>query len=444
MESVPTVQTPDDERLHRLTVEAAKFKGLNTGEPLPINEIVAQARANGYEESDVREWLENEGYASVESIPVPPQGDALGTLWRDYRTPTATFSPEVQTFDEWLAEKREKRCVEYDDGTYQHKVEHAYSLHTARERNARARDVERHFIEEYERFTTVLVTYCAEREPNESIAENASKFNPTALSRTRWNIFNRDIDTEEYAGVRLLAPGKPDDDTPMADFTHGHEIYCMQGWHSVEDFEPLRETFLAEVEGAHEGNNPLEDMIQVQHHTSAEIETHPSVKRQELDAERGPTTSASGEVGANLPLLRARNALRERDASSEEWAAADASECPDWIQVWCAHLWHGVDDKTDRSGVSRYGELGAFDPIAESMKEARGYDDVKTDSGGQSAENECADLSDKEQDFVEAYLDVDAPTDRETIERNITENIHEFGPAGVNVEQMVQAIRHRV
>jgi len=76
------VQTPNDERLHRLAVEAGKYHDLNIGESLPCEEVITQGEANGYDRGDVRRWVEGEGYTSDDSLPVPPQGDVLGELWR--------------------------------------------------------------------------------------------------------------------------------------------------------------------------------------------------------------------------------------------------------------------------------------------------------------------------------------------------------------------------
>jgi len=406
-------QIPDDERLHRLAVEAGKYLGLRVGDSLPIAEVVAQGEANGYTESEVYALLEHEGYGVAESLPVPPQGDAFGELWRTHKTPQALFSPEVQSFREWQAERENNRCTEYEDGTHQYKVQHAYSLHRARKRSGQAKDVGRHFIKEYDKFTTVVITYCAEKGPSETIAEHASKFYPTALSRTRWKIFNRDIDTDEWAGCWMLAPEKPATSTPHPTFTHGHSVFWVEGWHDREAFEELRETFLSEVEGATAEMNPLEDMIQVRHHTSAEIEPSDSVKRNELDAERGPTTAASGEVAANLPLLRARNALRERDASPEEWATADARDCPDWVEVWCAHLCCGADGNPRTSGVTRWGIFGNFTEIADEMKERRADESefeseaesefVKTGSGAQESGEQPDSLEPSPDDIGEEH-----------------------------------------
>ena len=465
-QSSDTPNPPSSETLHRLAVEAGKYLDLNTCDRLPTEEVIAQGEANGYTEKEVQALLVQEGYASAEDIPVPPQGDAFSELWRAHRTPQALFSPEVQSFREWQAERQENRCTEYDDGTYQHPVEHAYSLHKARKRTSRAKDVGRHFIEEYDTFTTVVVTYCAEKGASEPIHQHADKFYPAALSRTRWNIFNRQIDTEEWAGVRLLAPEKPAASTPTPVFTHAHSVYWVAGHHSREDFAPLRDTFLREVEGATAEMNPIEKMIQVEHHTSAEVAAHPSVKREDLDAERGPTTGASGEVAANLPLLRARNALRERDASQEEWATADARDCPDWVEVWAAHLCCGADGNPRTSGVSRWGTFGNFTEIADSMKQGRETEpeskseteteSVKAGVGAQESGEEHdspqsnptpsvddSHLSTTEREFVAAYLDAGAPAEREVIESNIGENIDELGGIA-RTDILVETIQARV
>lgn len=347
---------------------------------------------------------------------------------------------------------------------HQHPVEHAYSLKTAAKKSAQAKDVDRHFIEEHNTFTTVLVTYCAEKGVSEPIHQHAGKLYPVALPRTRYQIFDRKIETDEWAGCRMLAPEKPSESTPTPAFTHDHSVYWVEGHHSREDFALLRQTFLSEVEGATPEMNPLDDMIQVQHHTSAEIESHDSVQREAFDAERGPTTAASGEIGANLPLLRARNALRKRDAPQSEWAAADASDCPDWIEIWAAHLCCSEDGEPDTRGLSRWGSFGSFTEVANLMQESRESESepesacesesesVKTRVGVREPDKDNASthtlpgewaniLSETEQHFISEYVAADLPTDRNTIEANVRRNVDEFGSAGVNTEQVVRVIQ---
>lgn len=441
-----TVETPDSETLHRLAVEASKFLALDTGDDLPTEEIVEQGKAVGHNRSEIRSLLQQESYDSAQSIPVPPQGNVLGELWRAHRTPQASFSPEVQKFREWMAERQENRCTEYDDGTHQHPVEHAYSLYKARKRTSRGKDIDRHFIKEHEEFTTVVITYCADKKPSETIAEHASKFYPADLSKERWNVLNRKMDTEQSAGCRMLAPEKPANSTPTPVFTHAHSVYWLEGRHSVEDFASLRDTFLSEVDGATAELNPIKDMIQVEHHTSAEIEPHDSVRRSDLDEERGLTTGASGEEAANLPLLRARNALRKQDTSAEEWAASDARDCPDWVEVWAAHLCCGADGNPRTNGVSRWGTFGNFSEIADKMREAREGESVKTGSGvpddEQQSDSLDTSLSDTESEFVEAYLESPAAPERDLIESNIERNISELGGIA-RTDALVEAIQRR-
>jgi hypothetical protein len=194
-------QIPDDERLHRLVVEAGKYLGLRVGDSLPITEVVTQGEANGYSETEVYALLEHEGLPTDDraTIPVPTQGDVFGELWRTHRTPQATFStiPEVQELRQWLAQQREKRCTEYEDGTHQHKVQHAYSLHTARKRSGQAKDVGRHFIKEYDRFTTVIVTYCAEKEPSDFLVEQGLLVGTTEYFAKAY-VLKREHEEEEH------------------------------------------------------------------------------------------------------------------------------------------------------------------------------------------------------------------------------------------------------
>jgi hypothetical protein len=398
---------------------------LDIGDKLPPQEVVRQGEANGFDKRTVQQWIEES-----DSLTVPQEGKAFGELWRTHRTPKATFSPEVEAFTEWLESKQEARCKEYDDGSYQYPVEHSYSLKKAAKRSCEAKDQCRHFIENYEKFTTVIITYCIEKGASESIAEHARRY--PSLSRTRWNILNRDIDTEEYSGCQLLAPGKPSNHTPNPDFTHKHEIYWVEGSHSVQDFQKLRQKFLDEVEGATADMNPLDDMISVEQHTSAEVEADPRVKRTDLDQKRGPTTGASGEVAANLPLLRARNTLREGDAEPEDWAAADARDCPDWIMVWLAHIrCNGEPEKIDTKGITRWSTFGNFSQIAESMKEKRDSESdnenenesVKVGVGDLQAQN----LTQTQEQFVVEYLESDLSRDKETVANTIQNNINEFG-----------------
>lgn len=342
---VQTAQTPDDERLHRLAVEAGKYLGLTVGEPLPTAEIIAQGEANGYTEREVRALLESEGYASAESIPVPPQGDVLGELWRpseaSLSVPESESEPvgaegdgTLQRFREWCEERAES------DKT------HSYTRRKANRRNAKGKDVGRSFVREYEGFSTILITYCRQRN-GESPAEHAESFYPRQVTRKRRRILKREGVYQEHAGVSTLAPKSPDRVPPAsAPTTHAHDFFWLPKHVEAEAFAPL-----CEVEG-------FDVDVSVEHHISAEVETPESVKARGsgIDKHRGDTTRLSQELGANLPLLNCR---------------FDARGTPAYVEEWCAHLRAGTDGSFSTQGVRRFIKLGTFEERADSMKARR-------------------------------------------------------------------------
>ena len=342
---------------------------------------------------------------SAQAVVVPTQGELLGKLWSkdseqsggpeaDHGPPLPLFTNSYSSilshrlndpipsdsipciedwatphprFTGWLKDKREKKRPDPDseDGEIYH-LDHSWSLHSEQRKVARAKDIGRHFIEEHDHFTTVMLTYCAKRKESESIEEHAARLSRSELSRPRWTALNRSIETEETAGVSVLAPSPPSDEHHRL-ASHIHEIHWIEGEHSAEPFEAMRDAYLNAVEGG-------DCVITVRHHESTEIDASPRVRRSDLDEERGPTTSASGEVAANLAILRARNSLRERNASPEEWKLADASDCPDWIEGWAASIARaGRDGSITSAGLSRWTTYGEWKDIADSAKEERGY-----------------------------------------------------------------------
>lgn len=101
--------------------------------------------------------------------------------------------------------------------------------------------------------------------------------------------------------------------------------------------------------------------MSVQTHDSSEVETPESVNTRgaDLDRERGSTTALPQELGANLPLFRCR---------------FDARGTPTYIEVWCAHLRLGTDNKISTRGVSRFQKLGNFKKFAHTMKWRRRFE----------------------------------------------------------------------
>jgi len=68
----------------------------------------------------------------------------------------------VDQFRQWLSGKRESNLTEYEDATVQFNPEHNWSHYKARQNFAKAKDVDRHFWDSYDDFTTVLITRTAE------------------------------------------------------------------------------------------------------------------------------------------------------------------------------------------------------------------------------------------------------------------------------------------
>lgn len=366
------VPVSDDERLHRLTRAAGSYLGLDVGDPLPVAEVVAQGEANGYDESEVRAMLDGAGYGSAESIPVPPQADAFGELWRvsgptcapAENTPASTCGPScaatgesvggegggtLDRFRAWLAERAAS------DKT------HTYTRQAANRRFAKGKDVDRNFVRETDAFSTILITYARPRGANESIVEHAKHFYPRKVTRKRRRILKREGVYEGYAGVSVLAPKtepaptprEPGSSAPTTESeattrptTHAHDFLWVDGHVDPEAFAPLRRLDAVDVD------------VSVEHHTSAEVRTPDSVKARGsgMDSRRGATTALPQELGANLPLLTCR---------------FDARGTPTYVEQWCAHLRAGADGSFSTQGVRRFRTLGSFKRRAEATRTRR-------------------------------------------------------------------------
>jgi len=323
------------------------------------------------------------------------------------------------------------------DSPYQHPVEHAYSYKSELQKFAQAKDVDRHFVQEYERFTTVLITYTQDRSEGETVVEHANSFYPDTIVRHRRHCVKETGHYDEYAGVSLLAP-KDVAPSPTAQTTHAHDMNWLPGFVSSEHFDRLRQQ-----EGVH---------VSIRYHRSDKVQTPSSVNRVDLDRERGPTTALPQEVGANLPVLAAVEGFREQvqtmdDANSARLKSTlDARQCPEYVERWCAHLSCGEDGDPSTNGVRRWRPLGRFTEIADNMKENRGYGSEgvgapESEEGTVSVPDEWADiLSQDEQIFVREYVDGDFSTDRHTIEKNVRRNRDKFENRCVSTTKLVQVV----
>jgi hypothetical protein len=277
------------------------------------------------------------------------------------------LKPEVRTeFQEWLKQKQQQE----DFG-------HSYTHKKARKRYARAKDVGRYFVQEYDEFSTVFITYCnGVRDTDENIVENAESFYPRKIVRKRRKILKDLGAYDEYAGVSLLAPKSgaevPHPSAPNGEpYTHAHDFLWIPTTEvSEEDFAPLVEEYNDKVE-----DYSVSEAISVQHHTSDDVTTPFS---SETDTQRGATTALPQELGRNLPLL---------DLSYEQ-GRYDARDAPTYVEKWCAALRLGKDETTDTKGIRRFRTLGRFSEYADEMKRRREEDSEEPEVPHPSAPQE--------------------------------------------------------
>lgn len=323
----------------RLTIEAGKYNDLTAGATIDRQEVVKQAKANGYSDREANALLEDEGT----TIEIPDQGDLFGEKWATDQADDLITQPDntVESFRQWLEQKRESNVTEYDsdDGTcsYQFDPEHNWSHYQARKNFGRAKDVDRYFQDSYDDFTTVLITRTAD-DNTDPLLKQTKSMTPKAYYQSRYRLLRRLAD--DYALVEVRAPKYPTQSEKTVR-THIHTGVWLPGHHSVDDFELLRGKHMDTILGATDID------ISVEHHST---DTYPPVENG-LDDERGATTALPYELaGKNQPLMNV-----ERDAK-------DLYD--DRSLEWCATLSAGDDDTHSTAGKSYWKELGNFDEYA--------------------------------------------------------------------------------
>lgn len=342
---------PSGETVRRLAVEASKYVGKDAGESLSVVEVRRQAEANGYADDEITQLLADAGVRGADAVTVPEQGDLFGELWRvesDAGVPspnTQTDAPDaVERFRQWLQDKTD------DDATG-----HSYSRRTANRRYARAKDVDRQFADEYDEFSTVLITYCRPRTDDESIPEHAGRFYPRSVVGKRRRMLKGLDVYDEYAGVSVLAPkhgpvrehSEREHRVPHPNAqTHAHDFLWIPGTVSESDFEGLASVTDADVH------------VSVETHCSSDVSTPDCVADRggDMDSTRGATTPLPHELGNNLPLLQTR---------------LDARGLPIYAEHWCAQMRLGADDSLDTKGVHRVRTHGRFGALADAEKWGR-------------------------------------------------------------------------
>jgi hypothetical protein len=381
---------------------------LNTQNATATEEIIAQGKANGYTERKVRALLAREGYASAESVPVPPQSDAFGELWRVSAEPESAPEPTsepvggegdgtLRRFREWCEERAES------DKT------HSYTRRKANRRYARGKDVDRSFVRDCEEFTTVLITYCGGTPASdETLAEQAKGFYPRQVTRKRRRILKREGVYDGYAGVSVLAPKSPDR-VPQASVptTHSHDFLWLSEHVEAEAFAPLRE-----LEG-------FDVHVSVEHHHSAEVRTPNSVKARGsgMDSRRGDTTSLPQELAANLPLLNCR---------------FDARGTPEYVEKWCANLRAGTDGSFSSQGVRRFRTLGSFEERADTGKARRKVQQAHSKAQALAQSLEYRTLSHQNHESPDSQEPDSPGTSRSSAESDASESCEGRGSSGEN------------
>lgn len=342
---------PSGKTVRRLAVEAGKYAGVEAGGSLPLHELRQQAVANGYANDEITQLLADAGVRHADAVTVPEPGDLFGELWRvesDAGVPTPNTQTDaqdaVERFREWLQDKAD------DDATG-----HSYSRRTANRRYVRGKDVDRQFTDEYEVFSTVLITFCRPRSDDESIPEHAGRFYPRSVVGKRRRVLKGLDVYDEYAGVSVLAPKHgPKGGAEHREHrvphpnaqTHAHDFLWIPGTVSESDFEGLASVTDADVH------------VSVETHRSSDVSTPDCVadRGDDMDSTRGATTALPHELGNNIPLLQTR---------------LDARGLPRYAEHWCAQMRLGADDSLGTKGVHRVRTHGRFDVLADAEKWGR-------------------------------------------------------------------------
>lgn len=276
------VQTPSNEQLHRLSVEAGSFLGLDTGDSLPVEEVIAQGEAHGYERRTVRRFLDDAGLGDTSEIPVPPRGDVFGQLWaledsahdNTVLSAKSSLSPDTEPLDsdddflalqEPIALDREACHPEYIEGgepllageAVERYVEERRGENTSADRYgfergrqwhdrrnyARGKEMDRQLLEAYENPTTALLSLRVEWsvESRITLLEGLSDALEPTFSALRYRL---DKHTDSYQWMCVLA-GTRQYATP-----HAHIFVWTEGDVSREALAPVVERFIESCEYA--------------------------------------------------------------------------------------------------------------------------------------------------------------------------------------------------
>lgn len=291
--------------------------------------------------------------------------------------------PSVDSVDSF------KRWCDWNQ-SYEGNTAHSYTRKAANAKLCNAFDCERYFVQEYDEYTTVWISFSIDDTSSyEGRHDHAQAFFPRAVSRRRRAILKELGVWDEYAGLRLLAPRETGK-------THAHLALVMPGHHSPETFEPILDAHTDATIGATERDNPPDAALSVEHHTSAEVEIPSSLlddSRTNTDAlrERTPTSALPHEIANNLPMLRCE---------------IDARGLNENYLQWCAEM---------RSAeIRRFRPLGKFREYADTIyarREGDAQSDRVQDSNSQQSDSPTdsthhqgeSSLSSKQRAFIAQY-----------------------------------------
>lgn len=324
-------------------MEAGSYFGLDTGDSLPVEEVIAQGEAHGYERREIRRFLEGAGLGEANEIPVPPRGDVFGQLWafedsaHDNTVSSAKSSPSPDTepldsSDDFLAlqepialDRETCHSAYVEDGkplsageAVERYVEERRGENTSAKRHgfergrqwhdrrnyARGKEMDRQLLEAYENPTTALLSLRVERsvESRITLLEGLSDALEPTLSALRYRLGKH---TDSYQWMCVLA-GTRQYATP-----HAHIFGWTEGDVPREALVPVVERFVESCEYAPSsgrGNLPAGGAIRI---------------RGTEATDTIPRTDDGGSAGATYTLSQLAHlpAIDEMDYDERLWAS---------------------------------------------------------------------------------------------------------------------------
>lgn len=335
-------------------------------------------------------------------------GDALRENICSLNHPCAENGLGSDEFLQWNDRKR-KDNVEPKEGSdgkmypRWHDPDHNWSHQKARQNFVRAKDLGRHFWDNYDKFTTVHVVRTSDNN-KQPLLEQTKALSPKKYTQCRYRLLNR-LD-EDYAAISVKAPKYPTIDGERTVRSHNHEIYYLTGHIEPESFKILREKHMDTVQGATDCH------ISVEHQNSGERPA--PCDKNGLDSERGTTTALPHELAENLPMMN---------------VSQDALNLYDELCLkWCATLSGGKDGSHDTKGKPYWSELGEAKSIADKMKEERNYGE---DANKSKEEQESA--------LIEEYVADGVSNNNLSLRLNVEQDADKLD-GKVNIDHIVEKL----